>query len=927
MYWTDVIATGQGIVDFRLMVEGWPHEWVTNPRITHATNADGRLVYPGLSYKGLNFSEQSVLRDAWPNCSGINFTIVPTDSNEDTLNSFTRDSRPSGKILDNIDVSDTTWTTRPSTFPAGVYHLATEAILCDGANNITRGYWNTTAQIHTPVDINSNELPLYSWPPAMDGRRCYLYAYGTSDSPDGDGNIIWRGVIARPPMMVGRDGSSWQISAQPITSVFDQTVGAGDSVEWRIRGVYHTSRCPMTLMFRSDSQLFPSTPPYVKRITGFYETNSEWAQHVNDELSAMIEAEDDTPLTDLAFTIENGHPTFIGSGTGTPYFGISVKDGLDGDTVTGAPAVDNSGNGQNGGELEGRFFITCGDKNGDFTIVGCNFLPPWGYPLPTARALIGSPQLGLPMPNDPIRAFAVAIADLLGITLPQTPEYDDPTDNSIPSNRLYLQSVDGLETGDELMVRNPDDDDEPPVLHLTNIDPTYRFIEIDTSHMGAMYFSDQMSMVRVIDYGVGTNWAGFMAAIVARAPEANLGLTPYITANDVNSSAWEALWEPGGYPFHDYWRSRVYRFVKPISIKEVLQPEFQVTGWMGRLESDGRFGVCQMPFVGASRTAQHTLTDDEILLPADGMFGGFPTWEVERDGLINIIYLRLGYSPLKDDTNPLFDYTLRMTQSISEHKSGEKAKQEIEPKSTESGGYTLKKRLERMPDAKELAEMVTPYLQTLSQDYAVVTVCVPFTKFNVLCGDIIEVTSRYIPNGLGGRGVTSKKAICIGREWDFDPANNRMGTLTLWFPRDSGKTAGYSPTGRITAQSNTSGNTWTITMSHLSSLNIAWSESGDGNVVKHFAAGDAVAVYEDDSTTPVVVYGEVDSVNTATDQITVTFTDGWTPGSSTWDLRGERLFEVTSYSDHQLLYAIVADTDGFLPDGDPGSQSSGRGFV
>jgi hypothetical protein len=471
------------------------------------------------------------------------------------------------------------------------------------------------------------------------------------------------------------------------------------------------------------------------------------------------------------------------------------------------------------------------------------------------------------------------------------------------------------------MVRNPDAEEDPPVMTISAINTSDKYIEIDTSHMGALYFSDQSTMVRVVSYGDGANnWADFMQAVVDRAPEANLGLTPYITDDDVNVAAWSALW--GIYPFHDYWRYRSYRFVKPVSVKDVLQPEFRVTGWMGRLEADGRFGVCQMPFVSASRTADHTLTDGDILLPADGMFGAFPTWEAQRDGLINIVYLQLGYSPLTDETDPLFDFTLRMTQSISEHKSGEKAKQDIVPKSTPAGSYSLKKRLERTPSAQELSNMIMPYLQTLSQDYAIVTVAVPFTKFNVLCGDIIEVTSAYIPNGSGGRGVAGKKAICIGREWDLDPDNNRMGMLTLWFPRDTGKTAGYAPTGRITGRTNTTGNTWSLSMSHFSVLNIAWSESADGNVAKHFAVGDAVAVYEVNQTSPVIVYGEVDSVNAASDQVVVTFTDTWTPAGSTWNLRSERQFEVTVYSDHQLQYAYVADTDGFLPDG-----TSGRSFV
>lgn len=923
-FWYDITTLGSGTVDYRLMVEGWPHEWVTNPRITHATYKNERTVYPGLSYTGLKISEQSILRDAWPQCGGMTFTIHPTDSNEDTLDSFTRDSRPSGYLFENIDVGDTTWVTKPATFPAGVYHLATEAVLCDGANNITRAYWDTTAQIHTPVDIESNAVPLYVRPPTMEGRRCFLYAYSTSDDPAANGTCIWRGIVARPPRM--SSGLNWTILAEPITTVFDQTVGAGDSTSWHIRGIYHHSRVPMTVWFRCNDQIYPELSPFVGRITGFYETAADWAANVTGVLNAMIATEDASALTVLGFEMNAGQPAFVGSITGEEFFSVVVKDALDGDTTAGSPAMDENGPAQNSGDIAGRFSITCGDTSGDFKVFDCFYPPFWEYPLPAARALLGDPQLAQFGPVDPVLGAATQVAALFGVEEHPPVQYQDPEDTTWPNNRLYLQHVDGLEIDDTLMVRNPDDEDEPPVMTITDVvainggDPG-KFIDIDTSHMGALYFSDESSMVRVVRYGEGNdNWATFMESIVARAPEANLGLTPYITSSDVNSAAWSALWDV--YPFHDYWRYRTYRFVKPISVKDVLQPEFRVTGWMGRLELDGRFGVCQMPFVSSSRTADHTLTDDEILLPAEGMYGAFPTWEAQRDGLINIVFLQLGYSPLTDETNPLFDYTLRMTQSISEHKSGEKAKQDIVPKSTPSGSYSLKKRLERTPSAQELSNMIMPYLQTLSQDYAIVTVAVPFSKFNVLCGDIIEVTSAYIPNGLGSRGVIGKKAICVGREWDLDPKNNRMGMLTLWFPRDSGKTAGYSPTGRITGQSNTSGNTWTLTMSSANSFNIAWSESSDGNVAKHFGVSDAVALYEVDTTSPAIVYGTVDSVNAGAGEVVVTFTDTWTPGGSTWNLRSERQFEVTVYTEHQMQYAYVADEDGFLPD-----FTSGRSFV
>lgn len=915
-FWSDVIATGSGVVDYRLMVEGWPHEWVTNPRITHGDNRNERVVYPGLQYTGLKISERIVLRDAWPQVSNMTITLCPTDSNEDTLNSFTRDVNQSATLTATLSNSDVTWSTFPVDMPPGIYHAGTEAIFCDGDNNIVRGYWNTGAQIHATTIANTNNtVPIYTWPPTMEGRRAYLYAYGTSDDVAGDGTVIWRGTVARPPKMA-KDGVTWTIELMPITSVFDQNVGGNDQIEYRIRGVYHSSEAPMTYYFRVDSTSYPSTGGGIARVRGFYETNSDWVAAVNDSLATEVAAAA-SDLSELVYTIADGVPFFRGQITDNDtYFSVTVKDVVDGDTTIGSPAYLNGEPGHNGDTIDpgGSYAIYGGDSSGKYFIWASTLMPPYEYPLPTSRAFLGPAVL----------AFSGTVGSgIAGLAL-LTANYTDSSDTTWPSNRVYMSSVEGLEVGDRLLVKDTGDEEHTPtILQIASIndDPAERYIELDMSHNGSFYLSGDMVMVKITSYATSSNWAGFMQSVVDESPKANIGVTPWITASDVNVSAWAALWTI--YPFHDYWRTRTYRFVKPAKVKDVLVPEFQATGWMARLGLDGRLDVSPMPLVSPQRTADATLTDDEILFPANGMCGEWPTWEAQKDGLVNIAFLRLGYSPYFDDFDARFDFLVRMTASISEHKSGDRAKQEIAPKSTPSMGGSLRQRLARLPSATDIAGMLSGYLQTQSKDYAIVTVSVPFTKFYVLCGDIVSVTSAVIPDGQGRRGVSGKKAICVGRDWQLDPATNQMGSLTLYFPRDGGRTAGYAPTGRVTSRVNTTGDVWVLTFDAANFYNLAWSEDSDGDIVKHFEVGDAIELLEVDVNAESRVVGVITDKPSAT-TIEVTLGGTWTPGGSTWNFRfatGEG-GPFDTNGGRMFVYCWIADSDGSLLDG-----TAARGFV
>jgi hypothetical protein len=209
-----------------------------------------------------------------------------------------------------------------------------------------------------------------------------------------------------------------------------------------------------------------------------------------------------------------------------------------------------------------------------------------------------------------------------------------------------------------------------------------------------------------------------------------------------------------------------------------------------------------------------------------------------------------------------------------------------------------------------IKEMALRYLALFARDYNVVTLCVPFTKFDILCGDIVSVTSSHVPDGTGKRGITNVRGVVIERRWPLDPQGDGYGRLTIMLVQEG--VSGYAPSGFITGQTNTSGTTWALTLSTTDDVNALYSTNADGLVLEHFAAGDYIRVVQVDSFTPTIVTGTISgSPDVASGTCTVVLDGAWTPGASTWFLE----FQEGTSTAAQKKYAYVADSTYALTDG------------
>ena len=75
MTFARVYGTGSGALRFRLSIEGWPYEFVTNSDMV-TTTADGRQRIVGLSVEGMKISQRADLVRSTVEAQGVSVKLV-----------------------------------------------------------------------------------------------------------------------------------------------------------------------------------------------------------------------------------------------------------------------------------------------------------------------------------------------------------------------------------------------------------------------------------------------------------------------------------------------------------------------------------------------------------------------------------------------------------------------------------------------------------------------------------------------------------------------------------------------------------------------------------------------------------------------------------------------------------------------------------
>lgn len=901
MTWAEITSRGWGkIVGYRLTIEGWPDVWVSDPLITYTTNLDGRTVRTGLKTEGLGFSEQLNLQEARTIVRGFTAKIVSTDQNDHATSSFSTFNRPVAYLEAELSDTATTINTGPNLSNSTYYHIGTETILVGTYPTISRKHWNTHAQKHpgsaTGLYGDPALMPVYDKPPTMEGRRANLFVYAEGDSMTGDGTIVFRGIVSKPPTL-DSDGLTWSIQVNPITDLLGQHIAA-QNLDAKLYGIYHHNACPFYMRLQYDA-----TASAHVGIVGLYDDLDSLIAAVNDQIATQLTNITATGVDSLVMEKvgQNGERLIMRLQTNATAcnFAIDIGSPLVGfcstthwykpdPTKPGFP------------DQQGVWWDSIATNTEYIAVFGPE--SPDGSYCPFPETPVGNQMTCL---GEPGHAFAVA-----GNNASPWRVYVDKdlSDQVAAGTYVHIDGIEGFaagagRTGGHLASEGGAGDFEVSGQG-TDVNAYYiDFVPRSTRSAGLSpgvgFLNGETRFVSLRDYGEGDITA-FRTGITTESVDANWGDTPFITAGATAPYGDLATWDPDETVSSDptLW-NREYVFAFSKSVGEILREECKMIAHHLYLDADFRIALRRFPAIGANMTSDTTIDTGDIVTP-DGKRGMWPGWTPQRDGLVNEVTIQEGYDPVEDDWKGR-KYVIRDVTSISEHKSRGKGKLEVKPYSQSES-----------PIFPETATRIGEALMSvLARDYIQVTVRVPLSMFGLLVGDVVLFTCPQVPNGSGARGMTNQRAVVWGRRWNLDPTN-AFGELTLYVPTQL--EGGYCPSGYITSQVNDSGDTWTITCLSSNDQNLAWSENGDGKITDHFAAGDYVEVMKLGDSGETRVTGTVDSVDGDNDAVTVSFDSTWTPGSDQWVLEFRKDTGSTATA-RQQGYTYTADSNFELVNG------------
>jgi hypothetical protein len=925
------LLTGQGGLAFRLEIEGWPEEFVTDAWITHEDNRNGRAVHVGLSREGIRIADRVILKEARIQADGNSFKVKPTDSLERPLQSFSNFPEPVDMLAESLEADATTMAallTGGTLTEGTVYHIGTEAILAGAGGAITRHIWNSLRQSHHTSNSDATR-GVYVWPRprTMEGRRVYLWAYSRRDDGAGDGSLIWRGKVSMPPSLQA-DGKAWQIDCGPVTEALQEKI-AGGLQEAHPFGLYHHSDC--AFVFRL---LYGDDLSALYQVVGIHNTQQDFIAEANALLeTARADAGiSEIPVGGLTLQKLDGEPWTINVSTtdNMPDFAVAIGSPIIGVVCTGAGAASwtdqATGKTRLGMPLIGfsddkiqlrankQYFATLSRDKGSVGVAihfkgfedGFSYdaapVSPLGYASFLMTSLNRTTSGPVIIPGESWFSQPSAAA-----TFPPNRIYVDADMSSYSavfiSDTFSLSGVfaitgTGQDVGGRYYIEVELYQGATPPFGQT-AEKHWKAVMAEAGFDGFLTSGTTIQPVR--NYVATGSVMDFVAALKVAAVDANDGDTPQITDADLTT------WEFGDAPASYTQRMRQYAFTKTIDLETALAHECMFVAHFPYLTIDCRVGVRPMPQSTDSVVVDeaHTLERTSIITPSGG-YGMEPGWRPQRDGFAAMVQVMDGFDYRIDDFT-IKPAPFQDADAVATHKGRGKEIMTIAPRSIPVGGSAL-------PDMDTYRTVAIVYLAIFSMDYAVVTVQAPWPKFKCLCGDEVLMTHRRILTGAGTRGVQDRAGVVLARRWNANTAQQgspgELDVLVYLSP-----VVGYSPSAWITDAVDQGGNIWLLTADPVHELNVEWSSAGDGKVFSRFHAGDFVQAVLWDSEAPTIITGViVGEPNAVTGTSTVHFDATYTLDGDDVTLEFQPDDGAHALAD-QLQYAYVAGNDLLTPRG------------
>lgn len=247
----------------------------------------------------------------------------------------------------------------------------------------------------------------------------------------------------------------------------------------------------------------------------------------------------------------------------------------------------------------------------------------------------------------------------------------------------------------------------------------------------------------------------------------------------------------------------------------------------------GRLALHAWGWPSARETPAATLTAADII--------GNPSWSRWSDGLANRLLIK----------SEALNVDATLQQSRARYGPGRQITVDL---------AGIEDQLLPVDDPYAFAREVVGRLELWSEPLGVVTLTVKASQWSTLeLGTVLRVTEWMLPSGSGGRGLSAKLGVVIGRTLDLERA--QMKVEAILFPRVSYP---YAPCAK--ASSVVSSTELALASNYVGGAS-TYSGTTDAGT---FEAGDVIELIERDTTTAWVEQLTIASVDTGTNRLTFT---------------------------------------------------------